>query len=155
MKIFKSKNSFFRFIVVATTILCCAIPAILTSGVALAQNSGLEATAKAAKLSTENISIATLIGRIVYIILSFLGIIFVILLIYGGFMRMTSQGNSEKNKTANGIITSAIVGVIIILASYTITAFILGRVESAVTQDRPAANGEFLPVETGTSNSTP
>ena len=54
--------------------------------------------------------------------------IFIVLLIYGGFLRMTAQGNPEAVKKSTGIITSAIVGILIILISYSITAFVLANI---------------------------
>lgn len=92
---------------------------------------GLEETAGAAGLPT-NTNIVKIIGQVIYIILGFLGIVFIILIIYGGFMRMTATGNSEQIKKSTNIILSAVIGVIIILASYSITAFILSRVETSV-----------------------
>ena len=103
--------------------------AIFSQGV-LAQV-GLDQTAAAAGLNS-NTSIAKIAGQIIYAILGFLGLIFIILLIYGGFMRMTAQGNTEQISKSMGIITSAIVGVIIIIASYTITAFVMSRVGASV-----------------------
>ncbi|HPI66989.1 MAG TPA: pilin [bacterium] len=105
-------------------------PVFLSGGVG-ATETGLEATRSAAGLPAET-SIAKIIGQIIYAILGFLGVVFVILLIYGGFLRMTAQGDSGKIKTSTGIITSAVVGVVIILAAYTLTSFILSQVGASV-----------------------
>ncbi len=64
------------------------------------------------------------IGSIVGAILSFIGVIFLLLTIYGGFLWMTARGNEEKVGQAKTILTSAIVGLIIVVAAYAITAFI-------------------------------
>ena len=130
---FNYKNSKKNLIATAVTIVVLfvvVLPALLLGGEAMALNTGLDDTAKAAQLPlTENI--AQVIGQIIYAILGFLGIIFILLLIYGGFLRMTAQGDPGKIKTSYGIITSAVIGVVIILASYTITAFIIGQVEGS------------------------
>lgn len=115
------------------TFLFVLSPAFLSRGVG-AEDGGLEVTRSAAGLPAET-SIAKIIGQIIYALLGFLGVVFVILLIYGGFLRMTAQGDSGKIKTSTGIITSAVIGVIIILAAYTLTAFILGQVISSVGGD--------------------
>lgn len=47
------------------------------------------------------------------------------LVIYGGILYMTAKGDPEKVKTAWGVIRNAVVGLAIVLASYTITVFIL------------------------------
>ncbi len=65
------------------------------------------------------------IGRIINILLSVLGIIFFVLLVWGGFLWMTSAGNDEKVKKAKTLITDAVIGLIIILAAYAISSFVI------------------------------
>ena len=134
MNFFNYKNSKKNLIATAVTIavlFVVVLPALLLGGEAMALDTGLDATADAAQLPTSD-NLATIIGQIIYAILGFLGIVFILLLIYGGFLRMTAQGDPGKIKTSYGIITSAVIGVVIILASYTITAFIIGQVEGSV-----------------------
>lgn len=73
-----------------------------------------------------------LAGTIVKTLLGFLGIVFIVLLLYGGGMRMFSQGEAGKVKASTDIIKSAIIGVFIIFASYIITAFVLTKVSETV-----------------------
>ena len=75
-------------------------------------------------VSEESLAIA--IGKIINDILGFLGIIFIVLIIYGGFMWMTAQGNEAQVEKAKKILIRSIVGVIIILISYIITWFVMG-----------------------------
>ena len=63
------------------------------------------------------------IGNILRIVLSFLGVIFLILIIYGGFTWMTAGGNEQQITKAKGIIFNAIIGLIVVLAAYAITAY--------------------------------
>lgn len=65
------------------------------------------------------------IGRIINVMLSVLGVIFFVLLIYGGFLWMTSAGNDEKVKKAKTLITDAVIGLIVILAAYAISSFVI------------------------------
>jgi len=130
-KLFTKQTKFFIVVIAITIVFSCPAIFKIDGGVALALDTGLDKTATAAQLPT-NTSIAGIIGQIIYAILGFLGVIFIILLIYGGFIRMTAQGAPDKIKTSTGIITSAIVGIIIILASYTITAFVLTNIEDSV-----------------------
>jgi len=83
----------------------------------------LEITARAAGFA-EPKSIAEIIGALIGTFLSLLGVIFLILIIYGGFVWMTSAGNENKVLKAKQILTRAIVGLIIILSAYSITSFI-------------------------------
>lgn len=66
--------------------------------------------------------------------LGLLGIIFVILVIYGGFLYMTSAGESDKVKKAKNILTTAIIGVIIIFAAYAVTYFVFDVVLKTTTE---------------------
>ena len=83
----------------------------------------LEVTAKAAGFG-EPKSLAEIVGAVISIFLSFLGIIFLILIIYGGFVWMTSGGNEIKVIKAKKVITNAVIGLIIVLSAYSITSFV-------------------------------
>jgi len=63
--------------------------------------------------------------------LSFLGVIFFILLLYGGFLWMSDQGNEEQVKKAKDLISAAIIGLIIVLSAYAISWFIINAFGSA------------------------
>ena len=77
-----------------------------------------------AKLITPE-SMAGKLGTVLGRILSFLGIIFVALIIYGGFLWMTARGNEEQAKKAKNILRDAIIGVFIVLLSGVIMYFIM------------------------------
>lgn len=66
------------------------------------------------------------IGRIINVALGFLGIIFLLLLLYAGFLYMTAQGEKEPIEKANKIIKQSVIGLIIIVAGFGISNFILG-----------------------------
>lgn len=90
----------------------------------------LEITAKAAGFS-EPKNIAEIIGALIGAFLSFLGIIFLILTIYGGFLWMTSGGNETKVLKAKGVLKNSVIGLIIILSAYSITVFVFRSLSSA------------------------
>lgn len=75
----------------------------------------------------------TMIENIVRIVLGFIGIIFLVLMLYGGFIWMTSGGDEKKITQAKKIIVSATVGLIITLASYAIASFIINRIGGATS----------------------
>jgi hypothetical protein len=76
------------------------------------------------------------IVRIINIILSFLGIIAVVLIIFAGFQWMTAAGNEEQIKKAKGLLKNAVIGLAIILMAWSITYFIMTRLW-AVATDQP------------------
>ena len=65
------------------------------------------------------------IARLIQIVLGFLGILALSLIVYGGFMWMTSAGNQEKIDRAKKVLKNAIIGLIIILSSFGIVTFVL------------------------------
>jgi ABC-type multidrug transport system permease subunit len=87
----------------------------------------LEITAKAAGFG-EPQSIYEIIGAVIGAFLSLLGIIFIILIIYAGFTWMTAGGNEQKVLRAKLTLTRSIVGFIIIMSAYAITAFVFAAV---------------------------
>lgn len=78
-------------------------------------------------------SIASIVGSIIASALSFLGVLFLILIIYGGFIYMTAGGSETKVQFAKKIIVNAFIGLVIILASYAITYFVIEALVKATT----------------------
>ena len=70
------------------------------------------------------VSLASAAGLIVRSALSLLGIIFIILIIIGGYKWMTAGGNEENVKGAINYIKRATIGLIIILAAWAIWSLI-------------------------------
>lgn len=71
------------------------------------------------------------VGLLISSLLGVLGVLFFILIIYGGYLWMTAHGVEEKIAKAKKIILSASVGLAIVMGSYLITTLIL---EVLVTQ---------------------
>ncbi len=69
----------------------------------------------------------SMIGRIINIALGFLGAIAVLIIIYGGFVWMTSNGEEEKVSSAKKILRNGVIGLIIILCSWAIATFLISR----------------------------
>jgi RsiW-degrading membrane proteinase PrsW (M82 family) len=58
-------------------------------------------------------------------------VVFLILIIYGGILWMTAAGNEEKVKKAKELITEALIGLVIVLAAYAISYFVLNQLVNA------------------------
>lgn len=63
--------------------------------------------------------------KLILIALSFLGIIFLGLTIYAGFLYMTAGGNQEKTSESLKLLRNAIIGLLIIAVSWAITRFMI------------------------------
>lgn len=64
------------------------------------------------------------IGDIIGMVLSFVGVIFLIIIIYSGIMWMTAMGNDQKVEKAKTMVINATIGLIIVFSAYAITNFI-------------------------------
>lgn len=71
-------------------------------------------------------SVRALALRIVNYFLGFLGLIAVIMVIYGGITYVISAGNDEAVGNAKKIIQYALIGIIIILVSFVLVQAVLG-----------------------------
>jgi len=93
----------------------------------LADGYGLDATASAAGLKSADLTV--LVGNIIGSALSLVGVVFFILMLYGGFVWMIARGKEEKVNKAKDTITAAVIGIIIVFASYALTNFIFSSLE--------------------------
>ena len=53
-----------------------------------------------------------------------MGVVFLILMIYGGYLWMLARGNEQEVEKAKNIIQNALIGLVIVLAAYAITALV-------------------------------
>ncbi len=67
-------------------------------------------------------------AAIVSFILSLVGVIFLVLMIYGGITWMTASGNDKQVEKAKGTISRAAIGLIIVILAYAITFFVVNRI---------------------------
>lgn len=82
-------------------------------------------TAFAGQVGTQDTNfIQTKAGQIIGTVLSFVGVIFLILMIYSGITWMTAQGNDQQVTKAKDLLVNSIIGLIIIFAAYAITKFV-------------------------------
>lgn len=69
--------------------------------------------------------IRMIVARIIRAALSLLGIITVVLIMYGGYVWMTAGGNEEQIGRARKILVNAVIGLLIILSAYAIVLFVM------------------------------
>lgn len=80
-------------------------------------------------------SLSETVAEVIKVVLGFLGVIFIILMLYAGFMWMTAAGNEEKIETAKKTMVAAIIGTAIILGAYAITFFVIDNLLQATGGD--------------------
>ena len=60
-----------------------------------------------------------------------LGIVAVVIILYAGFLYMVSMGQEEKLKTARQTLYNGIIGLLIVLTSYSLANFIVNSIVNA------------------------
>ncbi|PJE58085.1 MAG: hypothetical protein COU81_02610 [Candidatus Portnoybacteria bacterium CG10_big_fil_rev_8_21_14_0_10_36_7] len=95
----------------------------------LLQNAGNKAGYDVA--GTTDTSFSQGIGKIINIVLSLVGVIFTVLMVYAGYLWMTARGKDDQVEKAQDIIRAAIIGIIVTLGAYSITNFVVPRILEA------------------------
>lgn len=71
---------------------------------------------------------------IINFFLTFLGLLAVIMVIYGGFLYVSSAGNEENVNKAKKILLYAVIGIVVIIVSFALVNTLLG----AASTERPS-----------------
>ena len=134
----------FRIFTLLATATMVGVGIFVMAHPALAQGAvaNLTEVADATGLGQEDIRIV--IGRIVRIVLGFLGIIATLLVMYGGYLWMTAHGDTERVDEARKVLTNAGIGLIIILSSLAITQFVLNALQSALGLGGSSSSGDAV-----------
>lgn len=70
-------------------------------------------------------TVESMAALIIKTALSFIGVIFLLLAIYGGYTWMSAHGNEQEVEKAKNIIISAIIGLIVVIAAYAASWYII------------------------------
>ena len=73
-------------------------------------------------------------GILIGTVLSFVGVLFLIMMIYAGIIWMTAQGNDQQVTKAKDLLINSIIGIIIVFAAYAITAYVGDFVSNQLTK---------------------
>lgn len=79
-------------------------------------------------------NIQTVVGNLISAALSLVGAIFFVMFLWGGFQWMSAGGDSAKVKKATTTLMNAVIGLIIVAASYGITSFIIEVMAKGATK---------------------
>jgi hypothetical protein len=84
----------------------------------------LQDIGKAAGYRTEGATLEEKLGSALNMIFALLGVLFIILIVYSGFLWLTASGNETKIKKAKDNLYSSAIGLIIIIGAYAISKFV-------------------------------
>ncbi|HBH16852.1 MAG TPA: hypothetical protein DDW92_01135, partial [Candidatus Veblenbacteria bacterium] len=91
---------------------------------------GLNEFGNETNLGTE-VNLIGLIARIINIILGFLGVVAIGLILYAGWIWMTSRGDAQKIAKAKKIMAGGVIGLAIVLSAFAIASFIIRQLLDA------------------------
>lgn len=74
---------------------------------------------------TEDVAIEVVVGKAIQVLLGLLGIIFLILTIYGGFKWMMAGGDTGEVAKAKSVLTNGVIGLVIVLSAYAISSYVM------------------------------
>jgi cytochrome bd-type quinol oxidase subunit 2 len=89
-------------------------------------NSPLKTVADKAGVDV-NKNIAGVSGQVIKAALSLVGLAFLLLMVYAGFLWMTARGEDTQIEKARKIISSTIIGLVLVLSAYAITLFVTSQ----------------------------
>ena len=112
-----------------------AMPAIVSAqGVFDQAQENVKAVGNSADVGqAADASLPEVVGRLINVLLGFIGILLLVYILYAGFLYMTAGGDTEKVKKATTMIRNAIVGLLIIVGAFAISNFVLGSLINVAT----------------------
>ncbi|OGL77339.1 hypothetical protein A3J43_03030 [Candidatus Uhrbacteria bacterium RIFCSPHIGHO2_12_FULL_54_23] len=76
-------------------------------------------------IGEKKITPAAAVGKIVQLLLGFIGVVFFFLMFWGGFRWMTARGNQENADSGKTTLENAVMGFLVVLIAYALTTFIV------------------------------
>ena len=82
---------------------------------------------------TRSPDVLAFLGKLINVFLGVLALIFLILMLYGGFLWMSAMGDQERITKAKDTIVPAVIGIVIIVGAYAVTSFVIQGLVDAST----------------------
>ena len=85
--------------------------------------------------NTDKTGPESMISQIITTALTFVGVVFLGLAIYAGYNWMIARGEEEKVTKAKDTLTAAIIGLVIVIAAYAISWYIINAIGGAALKE--------------------
>ena len=101
--------------------------------------------------TTKSVGVEGMISLVITTVLTFVGVIFLVLAIYGGYTWMLARGNEQEVEKAKNILINAVIGLVVVIAAYAISWFIINALGGAALrgQSESAPSAQENNSETG------
>ncbi len=117
---------------IVTLLAATALP-VFAQGVTGKIGEGLKkAATESGYTSGGTTDLPTIIGRVIGVALTLLGTLLLAYIIYGGFLWMTAGGEEKNVIKAKEMIKNAVIGLVIIVAAYAISTFVITQLKTVV-----------------------
>lgn len=141
----KQKSLIFLMLSICLIIFLINIPAVFANDFTLTFDDSSQTLQKTTLLGQNDP--ATIAYGIINWALVFLGLITVIMIVISGFMWLFAAGNEERIKKAQGILKGAVMGLLVIMASYGAAQYIFTKIADITVQQVPAEGTTTTPTE--------
>jgi hypothetical protein len=92
------------------------------------KNAGKNLGTTAQKSGTDGTkNIEDVVGVGIRTALTLVGLIFLVLMVYAGYLWMTARGEETQIEKAKSIISAAIIGLVLVMGAYAITALVTAK----------------------------
>lgn len=119
------QNRYKKIIFSLVTVFFVLFPQVsLTQGIKNAFGSGSPLADVKTRTGYSDEDLGSMSGRIINTALTTVGIIFLLLMVYAGYLWMTARGEEAQITKALGIVKGTIIGLVLVLSAYAITVFV-------------------------------
>lgn len=85
-------------------------------------------------LGADQKQLPEIVANLINVLISVLGIIFIVLVVYAGFLYLTASGDDKKVAKAKTLLTQAVIGLVIILSAYGISTFVINNLANVASK---------------------
>ena len=98
----------------------------------------------AAEENFTNADVSVFVGNIIRAVLSILGVMVLIYMVYGGYLWMMSGGNDQMVKKSKDILVNTVIGLIIVIAAFAITDFVIKGIRGTISPSGSTTTTTFV-----------
>ena len=117
-----------------------ALAAPVAAFAAFSGDTGLTSTASQAGLGVTPDDLSVVIGTVIKTALGVVGVIFLVLMVYAGYLWMIARGDEAKVSKAKDTIVNAIIGIVVVVGAYAITSYVVNALAKPATPAPAAAS---------------
>lgn len=116
----------------ASTTALLALP-MIAGATSLMTDNLTQAVPSELQTGTGEAGLLSLIQNLIQVVLGILGVLLVLYILYAGWLWFSSQGDKDKIKKAKDILINSVIGLLLIVAAYSIATFVIASLGQVTT----------------------